>query len=146
MHEGDRQTNNKSYIRYLSELLHEELNQFCQEAEVTCEMTDAWCVRYQKGDQQIIHNHRGWVFSATLYVEYDSKVHTPTCFLCPWQEPRTDVTTLVLPHNIKEGTLFIAPSFTHHFVQPNIVRKPRIVIAFDLMPEFPKHLSLNKNV
>ena len=144
--ETDRETAGKRYVNYIAEVLKPELEEFCQEAKVSCCVTDAWAVRYYKGDHQTIHNHRSWGFSGILYVEYDPKVHTPTCFLCPWQEPRTDVTTLVLPHNIKEGTLFIAPSFTHHFVQPNIVRKPRIVIAFDLMPEFPKHLSLNKNV
>ena len=143
MHEGDRATNNKSYVRYLSELLHDELTQFCQEAEVTCEMTDAWCVRYQKGDQQTIHNHRGWGFSGILYVEYDPKVHTPTCFMAPWQDPRTDTTSLAYPQNVKEGTVFIAPSFTHHFVKPNQSRKQRTVISFDLLPKLPDHQALN---
>ena len=146
MHEGDRATNNKSYIHYLSKLLHSELSDFCQEAQVTCSMTDAWCVRYQKGDQQIIHNHRGWGFSGVLYVEYDPKVHTPTCFMCPWQNPSNDTTSLVFPQNVKEGTIFIAPSFTHHFVHPNQSRKPRTVISFDLLPQLPQHQSLNKNV
>ena len=146
MHEGDRATNNKSYIHYLSKLLHSELSDFCQEAQVTCSMTDAWCVRYQKGDQQIIHNHRGWGFSGVLYVEYDPKVHTPTCFMCPWQNPSNDTTSLVFPQNVKEGTIFIAPSFTHHFVHPNQSRKPRTVISFDLLPQLPDHQSLNRNV
>ena len=146
MHEGDRATNNKSYVRYLSELLHDELTQFCQEAEVTCEMTDAWCVRYQKGDQQIIHNDRGWGFSATLYVEYDSKVDPHTCFMAPWNDPRTDTTSIASPENVTEGTLLLIPSFTHHFVPPNQSRKQRTVIAFDLLPQLPEHQSLNKNV
>ena len=38
--ETDRQTNNKSYVSWLSNLLHEELTQFCQGAEVSCKMTD----------------------------------------------------------------------------------------------------------
>ena len=145
-HEGDRQTNNKSYLHYLSELLKDELIEFCKEAEVSCGMTDAWCVRYQKGDQQTIHNHRGWGFSGGLYVEYDSKVHTPTCFMAPWQDPKTDTTSLAYPQNVKEGTMIIFPSFTHHFVHPNTSRKPRTVISFDLLPELPQHQSLNRNV
>ena len=76
--ETDRATNNKSYLNYLSELLAVELNEFCNEAKVTCSMTDAWAVRYQKGDHQTIHNHRGWGFSGILYVEFDPNVHTPT--------------------------------------------------------------------
>ena len=144
--ETDRQTAGKQYVHYLTEFLRDILFEFCQEAKVTCGMTDAWCVRYQKGDHQTIHNHRGWGFSGVLYVEYDPKVHTPTCFMAPWNDPRNDMTTLVYPKNVKEGILFIAPSFTHHFVHPNQVRKPRTVIAFDLLPELPEHQSLNKNV
>ena len=145
--ETDRQTDvNKNWVHYLQEFLRPELHQFCQEAKVTCGMTDAWCVRYQKGDQQTIHNHRGWGFSGILYVGFDPKVHTPTCFMAPWQDPRTDRTSLVFPQNVKEGTLFIAPSFTHHFVHPNNVRKHRTVVVFDLLPELPQNQSLNNNV
>jgi hypothetical protein len=53
-------------------------------------MTDCWSVRYRKGDYQTVHNHKSWGFSLVLYVEYDPKVHTPTTFVCPWQDPRTD--------------------------------------------------------
>ena len=145
--ETNRQTDiNKSWVHYLQQFLKDSLTEFCKEVSGSCYMTDAWCVRYQKGDYQIIHNHRGWGFSGILYVEFDPKVHTPTCFVAPWQDPRTDRTLLSLPKNVKEGILFIAPSFTHHFVHPNQVRKPRTVIAFDLLPELPEHQSLNKNV
>jgi len=142
--ETDRQTDdNKTWVHYLQDFFHEELNQFCQEAEVTCQMTDAWCVRYQKGDHQTVHNHRGWGFSGVLYVEYDPKVHTPTCFVAPWNDPRTDTTLLASPQ-VKEGILFICPSFTHHFAHPNEVRKQRTVIAFDLLPQLPDHQAINR--
>ena len=144
--ETDRQTNGKSYVRYFSDFLSSELTEFCQEAQVSCKMSDAWCVKYQKGDQQTIHNHRGWGYSGILYVDFDPKVHTPTCFMAPWQDPRSDTTYLSLPKEVKEGTLFIAPSFTHHFVHANQSRKQRTVVAFDLLPDLPEHQSLNKNV
>ena len=144
--ETDRQTAGKSYVHYLQDFLKDILWEFCQEAKVTCSMTDAWCVRYQKGDQQTIHNHRGWGFSGVLYVEYDPKVHTPTCFMAPWQDPRRDTTILQYPQHVKEGSVIISPSFTHHFVHPNNSKKPRTVISFDLLPKLPEHQSLNKNV
>ena len=144
--ETDRQTAGKTYVNYMQEFLSDILDEFCKEAEVTCGMSDAWCVRYQKGDQQTIHNHRGWGFSGVLYVEYDPKVHTPTCFMAPWQDPRTDTTSLAYPQNVKEGTLFIAPSSTHHFVKPNESRKPRIVISFDLLPQLPEHQTIKRNI
>ena len=142
--ETDRQTAGKTYVHYLSEFLKDILFEFCKEAEVSCSMTDAWCVRYQKGDHQTIHNHRGWGFSGVLYAEFDPKVHTPTCFMAPWNDPRTDTTTLAYPSNVKEGTVFISPSFTHHFVHSNTARKPRTVISFDLLPKLPDHQSINK--
>ena len=58
--ETDRQTNKKSYLRYFQDLIKDELWEFVKEAEVTCSMTDCWAVRYQKGDQQTIHNHKSW--------------------------------------------------------------------------------------
>ena len=45
-------------IYYFQDLIKPELFEFCNEAQVTCSMTDAWAVRYQKGDQQTIHNHK----------------------------------------------------------------------------------------
>ena len=142
--ETDRQTCEKSYVRYLEQFLHPELSEFCQEAKVTCSVSDAWAVKYQKGDQQTIHNHRGWGFSGILYVEYDPKVHTPTMFVAPWQEPRSDTTSLASPSNVKEGTVFIAPSWALHFVHTNKTRKQRTVIVFDLLPQIPEHQSINK--
>ena len=137
--ETDRKTDdNKTWVHYCQEFLRDILFEFCKEAKVTCSMTDAWCVRYQKGDQQTIHNHRGWGFSGILYVEYDPQVHTPTTFMAPWQDPRNDTTYLSHP-DITEGVMFIAPSFAHHFVKPNNTRKQRTVVVFDLLPELPDH-------
>ena len=82
--ETDRLSNNKAYVTYLAELLAPELTEFCQEAEVTCSMTEAWTVKYQKGDHQTVHNHRSWGYSGILYVEYDPMVHTPATFVAPW--------------------------------------------------------------
>ena len=140
--ETDRQTNNKSYVRYLEEFLRPELFEFCQEAQVTCSMTDAWVVRYDKGDHQTVHNHRGWGFSGIIYVEFDPKVHTPSCFVAPWQNPRDDTTSLGYPQDVKEGTMVIFPSYTLHFVHPNQTRKRRTVLSFDLLPECPAHQSM----
>ena len=144
----DRIQNGKRYIHYLQEFLMPELNEFCQEAKVTCAMTDAWCTKYQKGDHETIHNHRGWGFSGVLYAAFDPKVHTPTCFVAPWQNPRSDTTHLTFPQNVKEGTLLIIPSFVHHFVHPNRARKERITLSFDLLPNLPLHHSVNneKNI
>ena len=64
--ETDRQTNKKSYLHYFQDLIKDELWEFVKEAEVTCSMTDCWAVRYQKGDQQTIHNHRAGIYWYSL--------------------------------------------------------------------------------
>ena len=137
--ETDRQKDGKSYIHYLRDLLSPELNEFCKEAQVSCSLTNAWFVRYQKGDQQTVHNHSGWGFSGIIYLEYDSKVHTPTFFVAPWQDARTDTTSIVSPANVKEGDMLIFPSYTLHFVNPNQSRKRRTILSFDLLPKLPDH-------
>ena len=143
--ETDRQTSGKTYVNYLAEFLRPELSLFCAEAGVTCAMTDAWCIKYKQGDYQIIHNHRGWGFTGLLYIEFDPMVHQPACYVAPWQNPRNDTTYLSFPQNVKEGTLFITPSFTHHFVHPVKTKKSRTVISFDLLPKLPSHQSINKD-
>ena len=135
----DRSTNGKSYVRYLEGLLKPELFLFYQESKINCSLIDAWAVRYYQGNHQPPHNHMSWGFSGILYVEYDSNVHTPTNFIAPWQDPRTDTTLIRSPKHVKEGTLFIAPSFCLHFVNPNESRKQRTIISFDLKPNPSPH-------
>ena len=62
-------------------------------------MTDAWAVRYQKGDQQTIHNHKSWGFTGILYVEFDPKVHSPTTFVL---RGKIQEVILQLLHNLLE--------------------------------------------
>ncbi len=142
--ETDRLTNNKTYVRYLEDFLRPLLSEFCTEAQVTCGITDAWCVKYKKGDYQTIHNHRGWGFTGILYVKYNPKIHPATCFVAPWQNPRTDTTSLEYP-TVEEGTVIITPSSALHYADPNLSKEERIIISFDLLPELPRHQSINKD-
>ena len=48
-----------------------------------------------------------------------------------------------MPQNVKEGTIFISPSYTLHFVHPNQVRKHRTIISFDLLPKLPDHQAVD---
>ena len=139
--ETDRQTNGKTYVRYLEEFLKPQLMQFCEEAKVSCSISDAWCVKYQKGDHQTTHNHRGWGFSGLIHVEFDPEVHQPATFVSPWQNPVDDTTSLA-QFPASEGLIMIAPSWALHHVPPKTSDKERIVIAFDLLPELPQHQAI----
>ena len=50
---------------------------------------------------------------------------------------------LAVETNVKEGTIFISPSYTLHFVHPNQVRKHRTIISFDLLPKLPDHQAVD---
>ena len=139
--ETDRQTSKKNYLHYFQDLIRPQLFEFCQEAQVSCSMTDCWTVRYQKGDYQTVHNHRGWGFSGVLYVDFDPKVHSPTTFVAPWQNPRSDTTMLSRPV-VEEGMIVIVPSYTLHYAAPNTARKQRTIISFDLLPKLPDHQAV----
>ena len=139
-YETDRYLNKKSYIHYFQDLIRPELDQFCKEAKVRCSMTDCWTVRYQKGDYQEIHNHKSWGFSGILYVEYDPNIHNPTIFVAPWQDPRSDRTILKYPE-AKEGSMIIVPSCTLHYARPNLSRKQRTIVSFDLLPADPASIN-----
>ena len=137
--ETDRKTNKKTYLHYFQDLIRPELNKFCEEAEVSCSMTDCWSVRYQQGDYQSTHNHGGWGFSGILYVEFNPQVHEGTVFIAPWQNPRTDTTSFASLEDIREGSLFIFPAYCLHYAPPNKVKDPRIIVSFDLLPNMPEH-------
>ena len=130
--ETDRQTNNKNYLHYFQELIRDELWEFVQEAQVTCSMTDVWAVRYQKGDQQTIHNHKSWGFTGILYVEYDPKVHEPTKFIGPWNDPVTDKTQLTQLSEPKTGVIYIWPSAMLHYADGMKTNKLRMVTSWDM--------------
>ncbi len=123
-----------NYSDKVTSIIHPELSLFCMEAQVSCSMSDAWLTSYDKGDHQTIHNHRSYGFSGIIYIEYDPSVHTPTCFVAPWQDPKTDKTILKFP-DVQEGTMLIFPSYTLHFVQPNKSDKRRVILSFDLLPD-----------
>ena len=128
----DRPTNENSYVNFLSDLLHPQLEEFYNESKCRCSMTDAWAVRYDKGDHQTAHCHRAWGFSGVLYVNFDSEVHTSTYFIRPWLD-RCGQTYIATPP-AEEGVMYIFPSSLLHFVIPNKSNKKRMIVSFDLLP------------
>ena len=106
-------------------------------------MTDCWAVRYQKGDQQTIHNHKSWGFTGILYVEFDPKVHTPTCFVAPWQDPRSDTTSLAYPQNVKGGNNLYLSILYITLRSSQSSKKASDDYIFDLLPKLPDHQAVD---
>ena len=144
-HESDRRDNNKRYLHYLNELLNPEITEFCEEVDMMFRMVDCWTVRYNRGDYQHAHNHGSIGFSGILYLEFDPSVHQSTCFISPWQEPRYDGTSIRFVEDVKEGSLFIFPSYCLHYNVANESNKTRTVLSFNLDPILPAQQAINKD-
>ena len=79
-----------------------------------------------------LHNHGQLGYSATCFLSFDPKVHTPTQFIAPFNNPLNGLIVKHIPENITEGTLLFFPSMLLHYTQPNLSTKERIVLSFNL--------------
>jgi len=132
--ETDKETSN-NYLEFFIELIKPQLKNFCAEVGQNFFISKCWSVQYRNGDDHPVHNHGSFGFSGILYLEYDPKVHDPTYFIAPWQDPKNDTSIFGYFNNIKEGIVLITPSSTLHYVPINKSDKVRSIIAFDLLPK-----------
>lgn len=130
----DRQKDGKSYALDFDHLFSDELNQFKQESGVSeYQITDIWTIKYKKEDYQTVHNHRSHSYSGILLVDYDEKVHKPTVFVGPWNDPISDTTQLSFAPDAKEGVMYIFPSVLLHYAQSNGSGRERVVTSWDML-------------
>ena len=101
---------------------------------------NAWLNINRYGDHNISHNHPGVAFSAVYYVKThegcgnfliinDSMMNffNATC-----TNVDTDMTYAQVTYEATEGRLLLFPAYLNHLVEPNMTRKDRISIAFNL--------------
>ena len=135
--ETDRQTNGKTYIRYLEEFLEPQLMEFCKEAKVSCSMTDAWCVKYQKGDYQEYHHHGGSMISVVYFLKVDedsAKIYFKQPFI-DMIEPRykqfRDDTYQTVFYTPQPGMILIFRSYLEHCVEKHDNDSERITLSYN---------------
>lgn len=129
----DRQKDKKSYSLDFDFIFNDELKCFCKDSKISgYSIKDIWVVKYKKQDYQIVHNHSSTGFSGILYLEYDQKVHAPTAFVGPWNDPITDTTQISYPPSVKEGVIYIFPSALLHYAQTNFSKKERVIVSWDM--------------
>jgi hypothetical protein len=130
----DRQKDGRSYALDFDSIFNEELSQFKQESGVSeYQITDIWTIKYKKEDYQTVHNHRSHSYSGILLVDYDEKIHKPTVFVGPWNDPISDTTQLSFAPDAKEGVMYIFPSVLLHYAQSNASGKERVVTSWDML-------------
>ena len=66
-------------------------------------------------------------------MDYDEKVHNPTVFVGPWNDPVSDTTQLSFAPDPKEGVMYIYPSVLLHYAQSNASGKERTVTSWDML-------------
>ena len=67
-----------------------------------------------------------------MYLEYDDKVHEPTKFIGPWNDPVSDTTNIATIPNPKEGVMYIWPSVLVHYADGMKTNKLRMITSWDM--------------
>lgn len=120
------------YTEQIQEILEEDIKQSeLLIGEGDLKISNAWFEKSRKGMTHQIHNHGALGYSGICYIQYDKKEHTPVQFVAPFNSVRHGQSIHYQPHDVKEGTLLIFPSFIHHFTLPNQSNKERICLSFN---------------
>jgi len=67
-----------------------------------------------------------------MYLEYDPKVHEPTKFIGPWNDPVDDKTMLGVLPDPKPGVMYIWPSAMLHYADGMKTNKLRMITSWDM--------------
>jgi len=115
----------------LLNIFYDEFNLFGNECGFkNMNIVDSWAIRYKQHDYQIAHHHGRVMYSGILYLDLD-KEQNSTTFIAPWPN-ETNGQTKLRKIECKEGTLIIFPGHLLHFVEPNLLKKERNIISFDM--------------
>jgi uncharacterized protein (TIGR02466 family) len=147
---------NSNYLEFdifqdFKKFLINSANSYCKELmryDVNNVITESWINQTDTNYHQFMHNHGNSFLSATYYVNYDSKIHSPIEFQNN-RHKQTQLPYLMLrpfefndlnslgwqPPNLSEGQLLIWPSHLEHGYGPNLGDN-RISIAFNFLPEY----------
>jgi len=130
----DRHSKRHNYAIDFENIFSDELNEFKREADLQyLSVMDVWTIKYtQKSENHCPHNHRSSGYTGLLYLEYDEKVHEPTKFIGPWNDPVKDTTQLSQIHDAKTGVMYIWPSSLVHYVDGMRTNKLRMITSWDM--------------
>ena len=119
------------YRAQIQEIFEEDIKQSEFLIGEELKTSNAWFEKSKKGMSHQIHNHGALGYSGICYVQYDKKQHTPVQFVAPYDDLKHGQSIHYQPHDVREGTLLIFPSFVHHFTLPNQSNKERICVSFN---------------
>ena len=130
----DRHAKKNRYALDFESIFDDELSEFKKDANLEyLRVLDIWTLKYtKKNENHCPHNHRSTGFTGLLYLEYDPKVHEPTKFIGPWNDPVDDKTQLAILPDPKPGVIYIWPSVMLHYADGMKTNKLRMVTSWDM--------------
>jgi len=130
----DRHAKKNRYALDFESIFDDELSEFKKDANLEyLRVLDIWTLKYtKKSENHCPHNHRSTGFTGLLYLEYDPKVHEPTKFIGPWNDPVDDKTQLAMLPDPKPGVIYIWPSVMLHYADGMKTNKLRMVTSWDM--------------
>jgi len=130
----DRHNDTNRYALDFEGIFSEELSEFKKDIEAThLTVTDIWTLKYtRKFENHCPHNHSSTGYTGLMYLEYDDKVHTPTRFIGPWNDPVSDRTLLASVPQPQVGMMYIWPSVLIHYAEAMQTNKLRMVTSWDM--------------
>jgi hypothetical protein len=123
------------YWNEIKNILGYELNAFSQETNQSLRQTGYWFESSSRGMYHEIHNHGAIGYSSVCFVQYHSRIHTPTKFVAPFNHFWSGEQLTFSPDIIGEGSIIFFPSAIHHFTNPNESDHERIILSFNLIPD-----------
>ena len=118
------------HIEFLN-MLHPYIAPITKEMGVE-RITRLWWQTANSGDYHTAHDHGMEGRSAVFYAQFDPEVHRSTTFYRPYPAPM-DVVPPIFNPKVKEGDLFMFPSFILHEAPINKSDVPRTIISFNLL-------------
>ena len=117
----------------ITKILENEIIQFITTYNLNeVEIYGSWFEKGNIGDYHSVHNHGALGYSSVCFINYDSKVHTPTKFQSPFLNFVSGEIIHTFPSNIEEGSLIFFPSAIAHSTIPGQTDKDRLVLSFNL--------------
>lgn len=133
-----------SYLENIKEIFDSELKKFeslifpSAKHSNNFNITGAWFEAAKFGAYHTYHTHGAIGYSAVCYIDYDKNEHDSTHFVAPYFNFLTGEDILFSVSHIKEGMILFFPSCVAHFTQPNLSKKVRRVLSFNMrVPSIP---------
>ena len=119
-----------NFIGPFREIFQEELNAFATMIKKHCKITDVWSTSYKTNQYHPYHSHGDVGLSGIIYLDLKKKMPN-TVFVNSnpiWVTGQTQYHDM----SVEEGDMVIVPSHVGHFTAPNLSKKSKRILAFDL--------------